>query len=75
MSDTSIPNNGRWVITDDGNDLHTSPINDLKEHKLTGTDCECNPIVSVEGACLVIMHNSFDHREITEEIRAELEGK
>lgn len=48
-------------------DLHVYPMSDLQEHILTGTDCPCKPVVTMEGATLVITHNSFDHREIVEE--------
>ena len=55
-------------------DVHTYPLNDKQEHILIGTDCPCEPRVAVHGANLIIMHNSFDHREIIEEIKAEQAG-
>lgn len=52
-------------------DIHVYPIGDKKEHKLDGVDCDCSPKIEVEGANLIIIHNAYDHREITEEIRSE----
>jgi hypothetical protein len=49
------------------NDSHIYPINDLREHITVGVDCPCKPEVEVVGASLLIIHNSFDHREIVEE--------
>lgn len=46
--------------------VHVLPINDLKPHSETGTSCECLPKVKqVEGG-VIIVHNSWDGREITE---------
>jgi hypothetical protein len=45
------------------NDLHVYPINDDNEHVLVGVDCPCRPVVEVQGAELLIIHNSFDCRE------------
>jgi hypothetical protein len=49
------------------NDVHVYPVNELKEHNLTGTDCPCEPTIEVVGANLVIIHNAWDHREIIEQ--------
>lgn len=57
------------------NNVHVYPLNDLQEHITTGTDCPCNPRVDLEGATLVIIHNSFDHREIVEEAIRILNGE
>jgi hypothetical protein len=48
-------------------DIHVYPVNDSKPHILSGTDCPCKPRVEIEGATLVIIHNSWDNREIIEE--------
>lgn len=56
-----------WVLGEDySGDIHVLPLGELEEH---GTDsgCICGPRVDIEGAHLVIVHNSFDHREIVEE--------
>lgn len=55
-----------WLTMPD--DIHVYPLKDLREHVLVGTDCPCEPEVHIAGgATLVIVHNSFDHREIVEE--------
>ena len=56
-------------------DIHVYPVNDLREHVLTGTDCPCEPEVEVIGAVLLIAHNAFDHREIVEQAIDILNGK
>ncbi len=48
-------------------DVHVYPLDDLQEHVTVGTDCPCEPTVTVEGAVLLIIHNAFDHREIIEQ--------
>jgi hypothetical protein len=44
--------------------VHVLPVNDLREHVSEGIGCECRPRLIDGGA--VIVHNSFDGREITE---------
>lgn len=47
---------------------HVLPVNDLKEHTMSST-CECNPKVIIEeSGDLTISHNSYDGREIIEEV-------
>lgn len=48
-------------------DIHVYPLKDLWGHVLSGTDCPCEPRVELEGENLIVVHNSFDHREIIEE--------
>jgi hypothetical protein len=48
------------------NDLHVYPIDDIFNHKLVGTTCQCGPKIQVEGATLIVVHNSFDKRELFE---------
>ena len=51
--------------------VHILPINDLKEHE-ENTTCECNPKVEVlENGEILVIHNSYDRREVTEEARLE----
>ncbi len=46
--------------------VHTYPTNDHYPHSTNGTPCACKPrIVHVDGG-IVIVHNSFDGREILE---------
>lgn len=54
--------------------IHILPVNDLEPHDEEGTTCKCEPRVEfVEGGMLVI-HNSYDHREIIEQVNKILEG-
>lgn len=47
-------------------DIHVLPIDDILPHEEIGTDCICDPVIEVEGAVLIIIHNSFDGREENE---------
>lgn len=58
--------------------FHVSPINDLNEHILKcefPTDglpycrCPCNPAYQIEGEGVLVIHNSFDGREVLEEAK------
>lgn len=45
---------------------HITPINDIKPHKEEST-CECLPKVEFgENGDMLIIHNSFDGRELLE---------
>jgi len=48
-------------------DVHVMPVNDLKEHE-ESRFCACRPVLEkpVEGGGTVVIHNSYDGREITE---------
>lgn len=46
---------------------HIYPINDLREHKLEGCDCWCDP--SYDEEIDAYIHNSMDRREEYEEGR------
>ena len=56
-------------------DTHIAPIDDLQEHELEGTGCQCNPRIEVNGAGLLIIHNAYDNREFFEELNELLETK
>jgi len=47
-------------------DVNVMPVDDLREHS-ESPDCPCCPSVTVFGADLLIVHNSYDHREIVEQ--------
>lgn len=49
-------------------DIHVYPLNDLREHVTDGPGCSCNPKVELVGAHLLYVHNSFDFREVFEEL-------
>lgn len=42
-------------------------MNDLKPHKLEST-CECCPRLIMENGEMILVHNSFDGREIIEQL-------
>lgn len=51
-------------------DVNVYPLDDLQEHNIDGANgvyCECAPDVEVIGSNLLIIHHSFDHREILED--------
>lgn len=44
---------------------HIYPVNDSREHKLDGFECDCFPDIDWNNC--TIIHNSYDHREIVEQ--------
>jgi len=46
---------------------HVLPINDIKEHT-EDTTCECQPRVEHHNGNIVVIHNSYDGREIIEQV-------
>lgn len=46
--------------------IHVYPLDDDRPHVLTWTGCACNPQVKGE----VVVHNSFDGRELLERAEA-----
>jgi hypothetical protein len=46
---------------------HIYPVNDTEEHDLEGTMCHCNPTILWDLPEAVVIHNSFDCREIVEQ--------
>ena len=55
-------------------DLHVIPLNDLHEH-IMSANCPCKPKVKVIGAILIYTHNSWDHRELIEQVEKWLSYK
>ena len=45
---------------------HVYPLGDLKEHVTDGSECWCRPVV--DDLAEVVVHNSLDRRELTENI-------
>lgn len=57
----------RWALLPAGDvDLHVVPTDDDKPHPLT-VDCPCKPRRDPESPT-VIIHNSWDHRELLEQL-------
>ena len=48
--------------------IHVYPVNDVREHDLESTMCECNPRIDWSGAEALVIHNAWDCREIHEEL-------
>lgn len=49
--------------------IHIIPVNDLKDH-IEETTCGCLPSVIFEEGEMLIIHNSYDKRELIEKIKA-----
>lgn len=54
--------------------INVYPINDIQEHILDST-CPCNPNVTIQHGEIIICHNSYDRREIIEEVNKILNAK
>ena len=54
--------------------IHVYPLNDVWGHVTDGEDCPCEPEIKEENGTLLIVHNSFDHREIVEQALDVLNG-
>ena len=50
--------------------INILPINDLEEH-IEDTTCECCPKVEFENGEMIVIHNSFDGRELLEDLTTE----
>lgn len=56
-------------------DVNVVPINDLKPHT-DGPECACGPRVErFDNGNRVIVHNSYDGREILENAVGEIDGR
>ena len=55
---------------------HVIPTKDLEEHEELST-CKCNPKVEIleESGAVLIIHNSFDGRELVEQANEILKMK
>jgi hypothetical protein len=49
---------------------HVLPVDDTEQHS-ESYKCHCNPEVRNEGLNMLVIHNSFDGREIIEEAIAQ----
>lgn len=47
--------------------IHILPIDDLEEHE-ENFNCKCEPKLTYEGRGKIITHNSFDRRELIEQV-------
>ena len=46
--------------------INVLPANDLEEHEESSA-CPCRPAVELINDELLVVHNSYDHREIVEQ--------
>lgn len=44
---------------------HILPVNDVEEHEESST-CKCEPRIEIAGGDMLMIHNSFDGRELLE---------
>lgn len=44
---------------------HVYPLNDLREHELSGKNCWCHPHIDEEDS--IVIHNALDKREQLEQ--------
>lgn len=58
------------VVSDTG-DIDVMPT--AEEHQ-QGAECRCRPTVEVQGAYLLVIHNSYDKREFIEMAIAIMNG-
>jgi len=56
-----------WIEEIEPTEFNVIPMDDLRKHELSG-DCECNPKIVEESGQLIIVHNSYDKREIVERL-------
>lgn len=45
--------------------LHVLPVNDTQPHQEDST-CNCNPKILNENFTMIVVHNSYDGRELRE---------
>jgi hypothetical protein len=48
------------------NTVHVYPLNDICRHDTESAFCDCRPRLEPHGDALLVIHNSWDGREITE---------
>ena len=49
--------------------IHVLPINDTHKHEEVSYKCLCNPKLMLENDHLIVVHNSWDGRELHEQNR------
>lgn len=47
--------------------IHVLPANDIGLHADSGVHCSCNPTVEWVDGTMLVIHNSFDGRELFDE--------
>lgn len=62
-----------WLMSEVGDDIHITPIDDLKEHEFS-VGCPCEPEVEKAEVGCMIIHESYDLREVIEKAYSILYG-
>lgn len=52
---------------------HVIPLNDLKPHEETSL-CNCYPKIVMENGNMIFVHNSYDKRELVEQVKEIING-
>jgi hypothetical protein len=55
---------------DEDGDIHVYPLDDRREHTLDNL-CPCRPFLEIDSFRHIYIHNSWDFREIVEELNEE----
>ena len=53
--------------------IHILPVDDLEPHT-EETTCKCEPKIKIVEGGMLVVHNSYDGREIIEEVTKILKG-
>lgn len=65
----------KWAIVEDEECVHIVPETDIKPHgfiikgnkgELADMDCPCNPRVDFSGMKPLVIHNSFEYKDLIE---------
>lgn len=46
--------------------IHIYPLNDIEEHETDNTSCWCVPEIKEQHGQIIVIHNAFDGRTLTE---------
>ena len=60
------------VYPQDNGDVVVLPIGDIRDLDDLNSDCLCMPQITVVGANVVITHNAFDFRHVSEYLNEEI---
>ena len=53
---------------------HVTPVDDLVSHQ-ESENCACNPRIEIVGENVLVIHNSYDRRELIEEANKAMEDE
>ena len=61
-----------WGVYENTDSIHVLPVNEYDQHSSDGIEglwCKCKPRSEKTKSRILIVHNSFDQREIVEQAR------